>query len=83
MESVQFTSAVAPRGTTSPIAAGERIAKKLVDIHDWAQAALASAKDEQERQSNRHRDAAPMVSPGRSRLVGLAELEDRPSLKTA
>lgn len=33
MEPIQLTSAVAPRSTTSPIAAGERIAKKFVDIH--------------------------------------------------
>ena len=64
MEPIQLTINVTPRTTNSPIATGERIATKLRDAHDWAQTALASASEEQERQANRHRDAAPSYKPG-------------------
>ena len=57
MDMIQLSAHVAPRTISSPIAAGERIAKKFVDIHDWAQVSLAAAKDEQERRTNLHRDA--------------------------
>ena len=61
---IQLSAHVASRTISSPIAAGERIAKKFVDIHDWAQASLAAAKGDQERRTNLHRDAAPSYKTG-------------------
>ena len=83
MDSIHLTMNVTPRPTNSPIAAGERIAKKLVDSHTWAQAALASAKEEQERQTNRHRNAAPLYKPGDKVWLNLRNFKtNRPSKKT-
>ena len=82
MDAVQLSTPVTPRTTASPVAAAERIAKKLVDAHDWAQAALASAKDEQERQANAHRDPAPFYKPGDKVWLNLGNWETtRPSKK--
>ena len=64
MDIVQLRADVTARTTNSPVAAGERIAKKFPDAHAWAQASLAAAKDEQEKQANRHRDPAPAYKPG-------------------
>ena len=70
-----------PAIPASPIAVGEHNAKKLVDAHDWAQAALASAK-EQERQVNQHRDAAPSYKAGDKVWHNLRHWKtDRPSKK--
>ena len=56
MELVQLPSSATPRNTTSPIAAGERIAKKFADIHDLAKASPAAAKEEQEHQAMPNED---------------------------
>ena len=82
MEMVQLSATISPRPTTSPISAGEAIAKKFVDTHAWAQASLAAAKERQEQQTNKHRDAAPSYHPGDKVWLDLRNWKtSRPSKK--
>ena len=64
MDIIQLHGNVTPRTTNSPVAAGERITKKFVDAHVWAQASLVAAKDKQEKQANCYQDLAPAYKPG-------------------
>ena len=48
----------------SPIAAAERVTKKLRDGFSWAKTNLEVAKSKMEEQANRKRQASPMYQPG-------------------
>ena len=47
-----------------PEKAGEAFLSRLRDATDWAQSAIVTAQDEQQKQANRHRQAAPVYKVG-------------------
>lgn len=72
-----------PLSRSNPVTPGEEIAKKFVELQEFAQSMLAHAQQEQEKYANQHRSAAPVYSP--SGLVWLdmcfIKNPDRPSWK--
>jgi len=65
-----------------PRAAAEDTVQKLKDAYNWAQAAMATAQEQQERTANRHRQPAPAYRQGDKVWLNLKNIStDRPSKK--
>ncbi len=66
----------------SPIQIGESILQKLREARDWAQAAMATAQQQQEEFANRHRQPAVSFRVGDKVWLNLKNVKtDRPSKK--
>ena len=66
----------------SPIAKADRILRKLKDLREWAQAAIATAQEAQEKAANRGRIQAPAYQVGDKVWLSLENVTtDRPSKK--
>jgi hypothetical protein len=66
----------------SPIQIGESILHKLREARDWAQAAMATAQQQQEEFANRHRQPAVSFRVGDKVWLNLKNIKtDRPSKK--
>jgi hypothetical protein len=66
----------------SPVAKADRILQKLKDLREWAQAAIATAQDAQEKAANRGRVQAPAYQVGDKVWLSLENIAtDRPSKK--
>jgi hypothetical protein len=66
----------------SPIAKADRVLRKLKELREWAQAAIATAQEAQERAANRGRIQAPAYQVGDKVWLSLENITtDRPSKK--
>jgi hypothetical protein len=76
-----FTDDLQP-GNDSPVAKADRILKKLYGLREWAQAAIATAQEAQEKAANRSRTQAPVYQIGDKVWLSLENIAtDRPSKK--
>jgi hypothetical protein len=72
----------APNARDSPIVQADRILRKLKDLREWAQAAMATAQEAQEKAANRGRIQAPAYRVGDKVWLSLENIAtDRPSKK--
>lgn len=68
--------------TESPISKADRILRKLGELREWAQAAMATAQEAQEKAANRGRIQAPAYQVGDKVWLSLQNITtDRPSKK--
>jgi hypothetical protein len=77
-----FDEPIREETLTSPERKGDLIVSRLKDATDWAQLAMAGMQQEQERQANRHRNAAPAYKVGDKVWLNLKNIRTtRPSKK--
>ena len=82
MEPFAFETDTLRSSEKSPIQIGESILSKLRQARDWAQAAIATAQQQQEEFANRHRQPAISFRVGDKVWLNLKNIKtDRPSRK--